>query len=175
MEVWDVQSQKLDRRIGKSQGGYVTYAPVFWTNKETILAAFTFNEVVDERGVTSATTIYEFDASTLETLGAPFQGHTNVIYGLALSFDGALLASTSGDNTIKLWVFESRQFLASFTVLNPYTLTLSPNSRQLAYTTFTEEENKIFICNTPPDVLASIGLAPEVNVRISCIYLSFMW
>ncbi|KAJ8586047.1 WD40 repeat-like protein [Rhizopogon salebrosus TDB-379] len=125
--------------------------------------------------VDSCLEVWDFDASTLETLGAPFQGHTKVISGLALSFDGALLASTSGDNTIKLWAFESRQLLASFTVLNPYILTLSPNSRQLAYTTFTKDEIKIFICNTPPDVLASIGLAPEDNVHISCIYLSFMW
>jgi WD40 repeat protein len=171
LEVWDVQTQKLDRRIGKSQEGDMTTAPVFWTNKETILAAFTFE--VDERGDASATTIYEFDASTLETLGAPFQGHTDVIYGLALSFDGALLASTSFDNTIKFWAFESHQLLASFHVLHPCILTLSPNSRQLAYTTWFE--NKIFICNTPPDVLASIGLATEDNVRISYIYLSFMW
>jgi WD40 repeat protein len=175
LEVWDVQTQKLDRRIGKPQGGYATDAPVFWTNKETILAAFTFDEVVDETVYTPRTTIYEFDASTLETLGTPFQGHTKVIYGLALSFDGALLASTSRDNTIKLWAFESRQLLASFHVLHPSLLTLSPNLRQLAYTSFTEESNKIFICNTPPDVLASICLAPEDNVRISCIYLSFMW
>ncbi|KAJ8588817.1 WD40 repeat-like protein [Rhizopogon salebrosus TDB-379] len=165
LEVWDVQTQKLDRRIGKSQGGYVTNAPVFWTNKETILAAFTFD--VDERGGASATTIYEFDASTLETLGTPFQGHTKVILGLALSFDGALLASTSHDNTIKLWAFESRQLLASFHNLNPYIITLSPDSRQLAYTTSFENENEIFICNTPPDVLASICLAPEDNTTTS--------
>jgi WD40 repeat protein len=173
LEVWDVQTQKLHQRAGKSLSGRGTYAPIFWTNKETILAVFPFDEVVHERGDASATTIYEFDASTLETLGAPFEGHIDVIYGLALSFDGALLASTSGDNTIKLWAFESRQLLASFHVLHPCILTLSPNSRQLAYTT--RLTNKIFICNTPPDVLASIGLAPEDNVRISCIYLSFMW
>ncbi|KAJ8588820.1 WD40 repeat-like protein [Rhizopogon salebrosus TDB-379] len=108
-----------------------------------------------------------------DTVRAPFEGHTNVIFGLALSFDGALLASTSCDNTIKLWAFESRRLLASFQVLKPDILTLSPNSRQLAYTT--QDGNKIFICNTPPDVLASIGLAPEDNVHVSCIYLSFVW
>jgi WD40 repeat protein len=177
LELWDVQTQKLDRRVGKDQGGSMTNAPVFWTNKETILAAFTFDEVVDETVHTAATTIYEFDASTLETLGTPFQGHTKVIYGLALSFDGALLASTSYDNTIKLWAFESRQLLASFHILTPNIIILSPDSRQLAYTNFqvTKDENKIFICNIPPDVLASINLASEDNVRISCIYLSFMW
>ncbi|KIK32493.1 hypothetical protein CY34DRAFT_49777, partial [Suillus luteus UH-Slu-Lm8-n1] len=57
-------------------------------------------------------TIYEFDASTLETIRTPFQGHTDTITRLALSFHGALLASASYDNTIKLWDCESRQLLA---------------------------------------------------------------
>ncbi|OAX39093.1 WD40 repeat-like protein [Rhizopogon vinicolor AM-OR11-026] len=56
----------------------------------------------------------EFDASTLETVGAPFKGHTDIITGLALSPDGALVASASFNSTIKLWAFESRQLLASF-------------------------------------------------------------
>jgi WD40 repeat protein len=171
LEVWDVQTQKLDRRVGKSRRGSVTNAQVFWTNKDTILATFTF-EVGD---AVIATTVYEFDASTLQTLGAPFQGHTKVIFGLALSFDGALLASTSHDNTIKLWAFESRQLLASFHILNPYIITLSPDSRQLAYTTFTDDENKVFICNIPPNVLSNIGLPPEANVCICSMYLLFMW
>ncbi|KIK36085.1 hypothetical protein CY34DRAFT_51288, partial [Suillus luteus UH-Slu-Lm8-n1] len=47
--------------------------------------------------------VWDFDASTLETVGTPFEGHTKFINGLALSFDGALLASSSYDNTIKLW------------------------------------------------------------------------
>ncbi|KAG2741432.1 WD40 repeat-like protein, partial [Suillus brevipes Sb2] len=50
-----------------------------------------------------AKTIYEFDASTLETVGTPFEGHIKFVRGLALSFDGALLASSSYDDTIKLW------------------------------------------------------------------------
>ncbi|KAG2744642.1 WD40 repeat-like protein, partial [Suillus brevipes Sb2] len=59
-----------------------------------------------------AGTILEFDASTLKTVGTSFKGHTNVVTGLALSFDGALVASSSEDDTIKLWAFESRQLLA---------------------------------------------------------------
>jgi WD40 repeat protein len=171
LEVWDVQTQKLDRRVGTFRRGYMIKAPVLWTNKETILAAFTFEN--DE--VAAATTIYEFDASTLGTVRAPFEGHTKVISGLAVSFRDVLLASALRDNTIKLWAFESRQLLASVYVLNPSILTLSPNSHQLAYTTFTKDSSKILICNTPPDVLASIRLALELNVRLSCIYLSFMW
>ncbi|KAG2752522.1 hypothetical protein P692DRAFT_201315859 [Suillus brevipes Sb2] len=91
---------------------------------------------------------------TLETVGASFQGHTNLITGLGLSFDQTLLASASIDNTIKLWAFESRQLLASFDVQNIFGLVLSPNLRQLAYTIYTKDDNNICICDIPQKVLA---------------------
>jgi len=91
-----------------------------------------------------STKIYGFDASTLETVGALFEGHTGEITALALSFDCALLASaSSSDNTIKLWAFESRQLLVSFDIHKLFTLILSPNSRQLAYTTFNPSRIRI--------------------------------
>ncbi|KAG1764148.1 hypothetical protein EDD22DRAFT_969088 [Suillus occidentalis] len=176
LEVWDVQSQKLDKRIGnRSDRGFLPFPPIFWTNKnKNILAAFSFTE--DDY----AKTIYEFDASTLETVGTPFEGHTTLVIGLALSFDGALLVSSSRhEDTIKLWAFESRQLLASFDAQNPDFLILSPDSRKLAYTTYTVvsssnsaqtettdsssnssqpeitiTDHRICICDTPPDVLA---------------------
>ncbi|KAG2123454.1 hypothetical protein DEU56DRAFT_983807 [Suillus clintonianus] len=150
LEVWDVETQKLDVSIGRAIKGplLMTSTPIFWTNKnKNILAAFNFT-------IDYSRTIYEFDASTLKTVGTPFKGHNNVIYGLALSFDGTLLASSSWDHTIKLWAFESRQLLASFDVQNPDTLVLSPDSCQFAYTTFTGYDDNIYICNTPPEVLA---------------------
>ncbi|KAG1752493.1 WD40-repeat-containing domain protein [Suillus paluster] len=126
LEVWDVQTQKLDVRIGKRVNGVFFHVPVFWTTKDkTIVAAFSFNEVVHSADE-EPKTIYEFDASTLETVGAPFEGHAYTISGLALSFDCALLASASFDNTIKLWAFESRQLLASFDLLIPSFLVFSP-------------------------------------------------
>jgi WD40 repeat protein len=158
LEVWDVQKQKSDVRMGNSDGpgAGVTFAPVFWTNKnKNILTAFTFT-------ADAAWTIYEFDASTLETVGTSFEGHTRTIESLALSFDCALLASASYDCTIKLWAFESRQLLASFGTYNIHTLIFSPNSRQLAYTTYNKDDYKIYVCNTPPDVLA------QARVRIPC-------
>ncbi|KAJ8591227.1 hypothetical protein M405DRAFT_814635 [Rhizopogon salebrosus TDB-379] len=106
-----------------------------------------------------AVTIYEFDASTLETVGAPFTGHTKVISGLALSFDGTLVAScASDDDTIKLWAFESRQLLASFHVQLGYLspLILSPDSGQLTYASGLKH---VHICKIPPDILASLGSA----------------
>ncbi|KAJ8584877.1 YVTN repeat-like/Quino protein amine dehydrogenase [Rhizopogon salebrosus TDB-379] len=156
LEVWNVQTQTLDKRVGESAGPIRTVGPlvpVFWTNKETILAVFSF--ITDD----DAATIYEFDASTLRTVGAPFEGHNTIINGLALSFDGALVASASNDGTIKLWAFESRQLLASFKVQLGFRplLILSPDSGQMAYTT----GPNIHICNTPPKILTGLGCATK--------------
>ncbi|KIK36082.1 hypothetical protein CY34DRAFT_811588 [Suillus luteus UH-Slu-Lm8-n1] len=178
LEVWDVQSQKLDKRIGNRSDniGSISFAPIFWTNKnKNILVAFSFTKDVND-----AKTIYEFDASTLETVGTPFEGHTKLVRGLGLSLDGALLASASHDNTIKLWAFKSRQILASFDVQNPWLLILSSDSRKLVYTTYTvvppsnsglayttsTKDHRICICDTPPDVLAKAHtIAPQKLVR----------
>ncbi|KAG1766359.1 hypothetical protein EV702DRAFT_1204148 [Suillus placidus] len=144
LEVWDVRSRKLDRRIAAFEFSFILH-PFDESAAESAL---------DLENYTN--TIYEFDAVTLKIVGAPFKGHTKHISGLALSFDDALLVTASySDNTIKLWAFESRQLLASFDVQNLYfPLVLSPDSRQLVYTTSTKDDHKIYICNTPPDILA---------------------
>ncbi|OAX30700.1 hypothetical protein K503DRAFT_806858 [Rhizopogon vinicolor AM-OR11-026] len=112
LDAWDIQTQQLDRRVNGKLGS-IAYAPVFWTNKGTrILAAFNLDG-------SHAKTFYEFDASTLEIVGAPFKGHIQVIRGLALSSDGALVATALEDSTIKLWALESRQLLTSTHVINP--------------------------------------------------------
>jgi WD40 repeat protein len=156
LEIWDVQSQRLDVRVRGFGQSIYTNTPVFWTNNKNIIAAFSFTQ--DDH----ITTIYEFDGSTLETVGTSFKGHTEFATGLALSSDNALLASASFDNTIKLWAFKSRQLLASFDVQHIYRLVLSPDSRKLAYATFNEDldVHNIYICDIPPDVLA------QARVRI---------
>ncbi|KAG1779873.1 hypothetical protein EV702DRAFT_1194620 [Suillus placidus] len=84
----------------------------------------------------------------------PFEGHTDFVTGLALSFDHALFASASLDNTIKLWAFESRQLFAaaSFDAQNVLRLIISPDSCQLAHMVITQDDCKICICDIPPDV-----------------------
>lgn len=162
LEVWDIQKQKLDARIGKKGNGYVTRAPIFWTNEnKNILAVFNF---ADDQ----AKTIYEFDALKLEILGTPFKGHTSVVEGLALSSDNNLLASSSMmEGTIKLWAFESRQLLASFDNQYPRTLALSLDSRKLAYTSYIE--NNIHICDIPRDVLAQAHVRiPRKDLLLVC-------
>ncbi|KAG2141107.1 hypothetical protein DEU56DRAFT_283933, partial [Suillus clintonianus] len=158
LQVWDVQAQnlKVTRSRGKStlERCWVSL-PVFWTKKDqSIIAAFSFTD-------DPASTIHEFDASTLETVGDSFQGHTKKITGLALSFDCALLASASLDGTIKLWSFESRQLLASFNVQNPFALILSPDSRKLAYAPWGVP--KIRVCKIPANVIARISHAKEIK------------
>ncbi|KAJ8589153.1 WD40 repeat-like protein [Rhizopogon salebrosus TDB-379] len=163
LDVWDIQAQKLNGTVGESGGKFFSLTPtrVFWTTKDrTIVVAFTFN-------TEAAKTIYEFDSSTLEAVGTPFEGHTSHITGLALSFDCALLASASYDSTIKLWAFESRQLLASFDQSATHALVLSPDSRQLAYTTYEHGSPKIYIFNIPPYVLSSIWPAQEASGTVA--------
>ncbi|KAG2099326.1 hypothetical protein BD769DRAFT_1511701 [Suillus cothurnatus] len=154
LEVWDIQSQKLDVRIGRSNEFASTHTPVFWTNKN-ILTAFSFD--VDDQ----ATTIYEFNASTLKTVGTPIE-HTSTINSLALLFDSALLVSACYDSTIKLWALESRQLLATYSVGGTFAHTLMPSpdllqlgatyALQLAYTIYGSPD--IYIFNVTPALLS---------------------
>jgi WD40 repeat protein len=168
LEVWDIHAQKLDNKVGK-RGPWQPRVPVFWTTKDrTIVAAFCFTDGEYD----PAKTIYEFDSSTLETVGSPFEGHTKDVTGLALSNDSTLLASTSFDSTIKLWAFESRQLLASFDDTDADHLVLSPDSHKLAYTTSNHGPPKIYICDIPPDILASIWPAQEAVKVCICPHTS---
>ncbi|KAG1830839.1 hypothetical protein EV424DRAFT_1534771 [Suillus variegatus] len=162
IQVWDVQAQKLLVQKSTSSQHFGLEFPVFWTAKDkSIVATFSFTRTGDDMDIT---TIYEFDASTLKTIRAPFK-HTDGISGLALSSDCVLLASSS-NRFIKLWAFESRQLLASFDVLeSPRILVLSPNSHQLAYSTF--DDAKIYICDIPANILASIGLEAQPSTNKS--------
>ncbi|KAG1737356.1 hypothetical protein EDD22DRAFT_342942 [Suillus occidentalis] len=164
LEIWDIQSQKLDVRIGELGNSLaVILSSIFWTNKnKTVITTFDFTtdsesiklpDMADD-GSWGPKMIYEFDASTLETVGAPFEGHGKVVTGLALSFDNALLVSASFHNAIKLWAFESRQLLASYDIKAIHSLVLSPDSRKIAYAANTTGDHNICICDTPPDVLA---------------------
>jgi WD40 repeat protein len=180
IEVWDIQAHKLDVVTARGWTRPMS-APLFWTTKDrTIVAAITWYrrpEDDDEDKFRPANMIHELDALTLESVSTPFD-NTNNICSLALSFDCALLASASRDE-IKLWAFESRQLLASFDVhYGVCDITVSPNSRQLAYSVFGPEcgefgpltkfgPPKIYICDIPTNVLARIW--PEQEAVKVCI------
>jgi hypothetical protein len=63
------------------------------------------------------------------------------------------------------------QHLASFHVLNVGILALSPGSHRLAYTTYSD--NKIYVCNTPPNILANIEPATEGQYALKVGIYSF--
>jgi len=161
LQVSDVQAQKLDVTTKKfltpDHFSATWTPPIFWTTKDkSIIAAPSFTL---DSGIRKPTTIYEFDASTLQTVGDPFEGHANYITGLALSSDCVLLASASWDSTINLWSFESRQLLASFDILINRSLIFSPDSCQLAYTTW--KEPNIYVCDIPINILTSLRIAKQ--------------
>jgi hypothetical protein len=93
LQVWDIQAQKLDVERPSSQRCGVKLSDLVRTTKDRSIIA-TFNSMDDKPKMIS-----KFDASTLKLVGAPFK-HTSPIYGLVLSFDCVLLASSS-DRTIK--------------------------------------------------------------------------
>jgi WD40 repeat protein len=177
LEVWDVRTQNLDVRVGERCVGTLTETPIFWTTKDkSIVAVFDFKDWNSDptdwdhsegyRRPSDLNTIYEFDALTLEIVGAPFEGHTHFISGLALSFDCALLVSASRyDETIKLWAFESRQLLASFDDRSTDQIIFSPNSHQLAYTKW--GDTNIYIYDPPLDILSSVLPVQEAQPKVS--------
>jgi len=160
LDVWDFEAchGKLDNKVRKNHHTRIA-VPVFWTTKDrTIVAAFS----LDSQNLWPDT-VYEIDSSTLEIVGPPFEGHRKLIRRLDLSLDCALLVSSSNDNTIKLWAFESRQILANFDVWDVHNIVLSPNARQLAYTTLGPGRRKIYICDISPDIAENPGQkAPDV-------------
>jgi hypothetical protein len=79
------------------------------------------------------------------------------------------VASASLDFTIKLWAFEPRQLLVSFDDTAARHLVLSPDLCKLAYTN--NGSAKIYICDIPPDILASVCFAPSVCIH-PCLSIS---
>ena len=63
-------------------------------------------------------TIRVWDAKTGALVGSPFKGHTNFVTSIAFSPNGELIASGSGDNSIRVWEVNrgvTRQLLAGHT------------------------------------------------------------
>src|SRR5438270_7856771 len=61
-------------------------------------------------------------------------GHADLVYGVAFSPDGKLLATASFDNTVKLWDFAARKELRTLTGHGKpvYSVAFSPDGATLA-------------------------------------------
>ncbi|KAG2356951.1 quinon protein alcohol dehydrogenase-like superfamily, partial [Suillus spraguei] len=119
--VWNLDTGKLMGRPFKSEDW--PGAVLFSSDSKKLAVNFKDDDI--------ANTVYEFDATTLQTSGAPFEGHTKIVTGLALSFDGAILASASDDNTIKFWAFTSQMILTPVEMSDEYYQ--SDNITSIAY------------------------------------------
>ncbi|KAG1887745.1 hypothetical protein F4604DRAFT_1916566 [Suillus subluteus] len=138
-------------------------------NDEQRICYYSFN-ICNHTSDHDLKTIYEFDASALKKVGMPFEGHTNLFIGLALSFDCAILASAAHDHTVNLWAYKFRQLLASFDVHHPRYIVFSLYSCQLVYTA---ASTKIHIGNTPSDILSSILLVQHEESSIHARTLDY--
>ncbi|KIJ64178.1 hypothetical protein HYDPIDRAFT_28621 [Hydnomerulius pinastri MD-312] len=87
-----------DLVFGPIKGHEVTIRSVLWS--PTSNGKYLFSVSFDK-------TIRKWDTETWETVGEPWQGHTSYIHSVALSPDGALIASTSSDTTLRFWNTDS--------------------------------------------------------------------
>ncbi|KAG2357625.1 WD40-repeat-containing domain protein [Suillus spraguei] len=59
-------------------------------------------------------TIREWDTSTWERVGSPWQGHSQAIYAIAFNSTGTLVASASHDGHVRLWQLSDQRTVATF-------------------------------------------------------------
>ncbi len=82
-------------------------------------------------------TIRLWDVASHRERGAPLRGHSNLIYGVAFSPDGTMLASVGMDQTIRLWDVASQRQVAEMVDDRPVSsVAFSPDGRTLATANF---------------------------------------
>jgi WD40 repeat protein len=83
-------------------------------------------------GNTKDPTIREWDSSTWQQVGHPWEGHTSYIWAIAIDPTGTLVASVSKDKHVRLWRLLDRRIIGIFehsSWLN--TVTLSVDGRHI--------------------------------------------
>jgi len=95
---------------------------------------------------------------------ATLSGHTDWVYGVALTADGAKLASASADGTVKLWHTGENRLLATFVQITPRTeewLIVAPPGYVAASGAGVIQWRAANL-TTPPDKIPTILQKPEL-------------
>jgi WD40 repeat protein len=95
---------------------------------------------------------------------ATLTGHTDWVYGLALTPDGSMLASSSTDGTVKLWHTGENRLLATLVQVTPRTdewlIVASPG--YLAASSLGAVQWRAANLTTPPDQIPAVVQNPEL-------------
>ena len=95
---------------------------------------------------------------------ATLAGHTDWVYGVALTPDGATLASASADGTVKLWRTGENRLLATLVQVTPRTdewLIVAPQG-YLAASSLGAVQWRAANLTTPPDQIPAVLQNPEL-------------
>jgi WD40 repeat protein len=95
---------------------------------------------------------------------ATLTGHTDWVYGVALTPDGAMLASASADGTVKLWHTGENRLLATLVQVTPRTddwLIVAPPG-YLAANSLGAVQWRAANLTTPPDQIPAVVQNPEL-------------
>jgi WD40 repeat protein len=94
-------------------------------------------------GNTDEFAIHIWEAASGESLGT-LEGHTGIIWGIAFSPDGQMLASVSNDKTAKIWDWHTGTLLKSLDFPGAVSsVSFSPDGRILAIGGVDEPQNQI--------------------------------
>jgi WD40 repeat protein len=100
--VWNATSMKVVREIREGLAGRITAVRILPDGNDLVLA----DGQIGESGIIK---VVESDSGKTK---ASWLAHTDTIFDLAVSRDGALLASAGGDKLVKLWDLKSFQEVA---------------------------------------------------------------
>ena len=108
---------------------------VAFTPDGTVLAA--------AGGNTEGFAIHLWDAASGQSLGT-LDGHTGIVWGVAFSSDGEMLASVSSDKTARIWDWRNGTLLKSLDFPGEVSsISFSPNGQTLAVGGVDEPQNQI--------------------------------
>ncbi|KAG2338713.1 hypothetical protein BDR05DRAFT_969007 [Suillus weaverae] len=102
-------------------------------------------------------TIREWDPFTWQQVGYPWEGHTSIIYAIAIHPAGTLVASASHDNHVRLWRLSDRRTIAIFQHSSP--------PRSVAFST----DGKHILTGGEDDKISEWEVPKNTNLKILTI------